>query len=196
VQGEVSASTVEGRSMGAMGSEGSTVMRGGAVGVGERQMGVSDMSPERDAAKVTSEAKIDAVRSSDASAEGAVSASGYKDPVSEVGRAQQLEFNQRDQAMGRVSHAEDQGAAARGVAADPGGAAQTKASDAASDAARDASPVDAGQVQADVNVATGAVNDPSGTARARANVEVEGQKREATATVGVAPPKPDDDPTK
>ena len=33
-------------------------------------------------------------------------------------------------------------------------------------------------------------------ARARADVEVQGQKREATAKVGVAPPKPDDDPTK
>jgi hypothetical protein len=195
VQSNVSASTIEGRSRGAMGSDGAAVMGGGTAGV-EGKVGVESMSPERETAKVTSETKMDAIRSTDASADGAVSASGYSDPVGEVGRAQQLEFNERDQAMGRVSHAEDQAGAARGVAADPSGAAQSKATDAASDAAREASPVDAGQARADVNVATGAVNDPSGTARARADVEVEGQKREATAKVGVTPPKPDDDPTK
>ncbi|HEY5933065.1 MAG TPA: hypothetical protein VIU61_00435 [Kofleriaceae bacterium] len=196
VQGNVSASTVESKSMGSMGSEGSSVMRGGGAGVGERHMGVDDHDPQREAAKVQQESRIDAVRSTDASVDAGVSASGYKDPVSEVGRAEKLEFNQRDEAAGRVSHAEDQAAAARGVAADPSGAAQRKATDAAYDAGQERAPVDPSQVRADVGVATGAVNDPSGTARARADVEVEGQKREATATVGVTPPKPDDDPTK
>ncbi|MEJ7600572.1 MAG: hypothetical protein WKG01_21880 [Kofleriaceae bacterium] len=192
VQGNVSGSAVEGHATGAMGAQGSSVMRGGTGGVD-----LDGPDPQREGAKLTSESKLDAVSSTDISADGAVSASGVSDPVGEVGRAQQLEFNQRDQAMGRVNEASDRADDARGVAADPSGAAQGKATDAAFDAGSEHAPVDVGQARADVSVATGAVSDPAAAAEGRVDVEVENRKRDATVKAGVSTtPKPDDDPTK
>ena len=119
------------------------------------------------------------------------------DPVSEIGRAEQLQFNQRDQAMGRVNEASDQADAARTVAADPSGAAQSKATDATFETASEHARLDPSQVRADVNVASSTVSNPAAAAEGRVDVEVENQKREATVKAGVSTtPKPDDDPTK
>jgi hypothetical protein len=169
-----------------LGADARSAVRGGTgeqhVMAGARQVDVGTQAR----GELDVEARASA-RATDAVREGAVEGSGYRDPESELGRAERGEFHARDQQMGRVRQAEATSREARGVANDPTGAASTAVSNAGMQEVNERAPVSAADVKADVNVASQTVRDPSAAGQARVDVAVDAEVREHTSGL----PKPD-----
>jgi hypothetical protein len=117
---------------------------------------------------------MDARAEIDHARDGAVETTGYKDPVSEAGRVEQLETNQRDRVAGRATVTTDKVDEAQRAAANPRAAASGEASvrvdGKTGDARRDAEQVG------------GAVRNPEAAAQAKVDAKVAEQKRDATAS--------------
>jgi hypothetical protein len=170
---------VEGEIYGEVGPDGKSIAKGGAAGMGENAVdGELDIGAEERKAKHAGHTQGLAGRKSvDGSVEGAAGTSGYRNPEAEVGRAHQLELNERDRAMGQVSHAQDTKADAGAAIKDPSGSAQRAARDGGMREAAHRAPVSAGDVQADANVASDTVKNPATAGEANLGVKVDAQVR-------------------
>lgn len=171
----------------AAGQDGTAALRGGGAGVVEREAGaVSGADIKMQATGAARHEEIGARHSSELVSDSAVSTSGYRDPASEVARAEQLEFNQRDQAIGKVRGVEDRHDEARRITNDPRAVGSEKAEYEASLKMSEASPVDVDAAEAKANVATGAVQNPRGVAQGQVDASISAQEREAEVKLGVS----------
>ncbi|HEU0031283.1 MAG TPA: hypothetical protein VFQ53_11660 [Kofleriaceae bacterium] len=191
-QGEVGPEAGEARLSGAAGASGTSVASGGAVSFGEQKtagVGQLDMST-RGADEMHSQ-DLEARRRMDKARDAT-----RQDPSAHVGRAEELELNERDEALGRVSHAQDRADHARVVAADPKAAATAHASATATAEATSQSGVDPNQVRSDVTSAQSVANNPRGVAEARADLAIDEKEDEVRVDAGLSssaktkPPEP------
>ncbi len=156
--------------MGAAGTQGTGNVAGGAQGF----TGESEISEKEGEARGFQRGqKFEARAGIEGAQQGAVDTSGYSDPVSEAGRVEQLEHNQRDGVAGKAQASTEKVDEAQRVAADPKAAATGEASlridQKTGDARRDAGEV--GDV----------ARDPESAVQAGADAKVAEQQRAATA---------------
>jgi hypothetical protein len=156
-----------------VGPEGKGVVKGGAVGTGEAHLESEISGHEIEGRRVAYNAGEEHRRGANVRAEGAVSATGYQDPEAAAARAEGLEWNERDRAMGRVGEARDQGAAADAAVDDPSGTARRAAHDAGARKVQEAAP----GVTSKANVASDAVKHPVDTATGHVEGEIVAEVR-------------------
>jgi hypothetical protein len=177
--------TAEGEVSRTVGQEGSSVLRGGGAGVVEGQVGGgASASAEQEAVAATRAGQKDVGNAKFAA--GAAASSPDVVVSSNLGRAEHAEFSQRDQVSARAQAAEDAQSQARRAANDPAGVGTERAEMAASAKVGEAMPAEANRVQAQADVAAGAVENPRGAAQAQAEGAVATQQREAEVKVGVS----------
>jgi hypothetical protein len=173
-----------------LGPDATPVASGEVGGVVDTRIGQIDQ-PEASVSGAVQGQDLEARRGADRLRDRADAA---PDPQGDLARAEKLEFNERDKALGQVSGVEDKGDDARRIAGDPQAAATTRAEGTALREASERAPLDPDQARADVNVATGTVRDPSGAAEGQLDLEVEDREREAEAQIGISgtvkPPDP------
>jgi hypothetical protein len=168
----------------AAGQEGSAVLRGGGAGVVEREMGgAAGAGLEQEGVAAGRGARGD-VRGTQFAA-GEASFSATTAPTSGLGRAENLEFHQRDQVVARSQAAEDAHSEARRVVDDPAAVGTEQAEMKASQKAGEAMPVDPRRAEAQAATVTGAVENPRGAAQAKAEGTVSIHEREAEAKIGI-----------
>ncbi len=162
-----------------VGPDGKAIAKGGAVGVTERNLpGESDVDAGgRQVKGAQLDQQFEARAATSASVDGAVETTGYKDPVSEVGRAEQLEFNQRDSAVARADVATEPVDEARRTAANPSGAASAQVGTRTG--------VDANATRSDADEVASTVRNPEGAAESRAQARIDDEKRDAAASAKV-----------
>jgi hypothetical protein len=166
----------------AAGQQGSTVLRGGGSGIVEGQViGGTESGARIEAADAARQGNVDARGAAGV----AGSATSFRDPQSEAARAANVEFHQRDQAVAQARAAEDAHDEARRTIDDPTAAGTERAEIAASDKMAGSMPAGAARAEANVNLATGAVQDPRSAAQNQAQAQVSAQEREAEAKLGI-----------
>jgi len=163
-----------------VGPEGTSIAHGRAPGASERELtGEGEISARTGEARGFQQGQgMEARAGIDDARDGAVETSGYRDPVSEAGRVETLEFKQRDHIAARAAVTTDKVGEAQRAAADPRAAASGEASVRIDDKTGDARG-DAGHV-------SDAVRDPGATAQAKADAKLAEQKRDATGDVSVS----------
>jgi hypothetical protein len=162
------------------GTEGAAVM-GGGVGVAANEVpGQADIDAgERKLDHVGRVQKLEARDAGNLAVEGAMSDSGYKDPTTELGRAEKLEFNERDRFVGRADVGGDAAADLQRAAANPGGEAQIKAEYEMNQEIREHSPIDPTSASA----AASAANDPRAAAESELDAKISEKRGDATVCV-------------
>jgi hypothetical protein len=158
----------------AVGPDGKSAVRGGAVGTGEGHVdsAMYDHDVSRDGKHAMKSEGLQGRASVEGSIDNAAYDSGYRDPTEEAARAEQLELNERDRHLGSVSDAQDKKAEASAAVRDPSGTAKGAATDAGIREARERAP-NVGDARANVNSANDAIRDPAGAGEAHAEVEVD-----------------------
>ena len=180
LRGQAPSVSVESEVSQAAGQDGSAVLRGGGAGVIERETGgVSESSVKTEATAAARHENLEARNAAGVAGD----ATSFRDPASEVARAENLEFHQRDQAVARARAAEDANDQARRIADNPTAVGAERAQGIASQKIGDATP--AARVEANVNLATGAVENPRGAAQGQADAAVSAQERDAEAKLGI-----------
>nr|MDQ3366922.1 hypothetical protein [Myxococcota bacterium] len=162
-----------------VGPDGKAVVKGGAQGVSERNLpGESDVDQgARELENVERGQAFEARGEGRVQQGAAVDATGYRDPVSEAGRAEQLELNQRDRVAAHANAGTEPVDRARRTAADPGSAASAEVGTRAG--------VDPTATRAEVDAVQGAADDPSGAVRERAQSRIADEKRDAAGSAKV-----------
>jgi len=168
----------------AAGQEGSTVLRGGGSGIVEREVGGFGGASAEQEATAASRASTGDARNI-GHAVGSATVSADVGASSNLGRAEQLEFSQRDQVTARTQAAEDAHAQARRVVDNPAAVGTERAEMAASQKVDEAMPIDTGNVQSQASTVTGAVENPRAAAQAQVEGAVSAQEREAEVKVGI-----------
>jgi hypothetical protein len=168
-----------------LGADGQSVIHDGGTGMAEREVryAAGDTNAARTAARAEEMANKDATESIK---EGAIDQSGYKDPESQMGKAQFAVHEKTDPVYSKVSEAETAKSRAEYVVAHPQAEAKAQASNAADDAIRENAPFDANKVQGQANKAAGAVANPEAAAQHEIDLEIEAKEREAAMKVGVS----------
>jgi hypothetical protein len=183
VQGQVPSVSVESEVSSAAGQQGSTVLRGGGAGIVEQQAGGAV------GANLEVEATA-AAREGNTDARGAAGVAGqvtsFRDPSSEVARAENLELHQRDEAMAKARSAEDVHDEARRTVEDPTAVGTERAQSMASQKISESTPSGVGRAEANVNLATDAVANPRAAAQNQADAVVSAQERDAEAKLGIS----------
>jgi hypothetical protein len=183
VQGQVPSVSVESEVSQTAGQQGSTVLRGGGAGIVEQQAGgasTSNLEVEATAA----------ARQGSSDARGAAGVTGqvtsFRDPSSEMARAENLELHQRDEAVAKARSAEDAHDQARRTVEDPAAVGSARAHSMASQKISESTPAGVGRAEANMNLATDAVADPQAAARNQAEAAASAQARDAEAKLGVS----------
>jgi len=150
-----------------VGPDGKAVVKGGAAGVSERNVpGQADIDAGGGAVKA---ARLDAEMGASAdlrgNVEGATSTTGFRDPVSEAGRAEQLGTSQHGRVVAGADVASDDVADARRMAANPNAAASAEVGTRTG--------VDPSATRSQADAVAGTVRDPQGVAEAKAEVRSE-----------------------
>lgn len=167
----------------AVGPEGSSVAAGGAVGIGERHMGHLDEFDARDEGERAAHlGDIDAQGSVGGAAE---SIAGAHDPNSDLGRADQLAFNERDKAAARVDAVDNARDDARNAVADPRASITAHADAAVTAEATRRAPIDVSAAEANANLATEAAGNPELAAKNRAEAALDAKEYEAKGEIGI-----------
>jgi hypothetical protein len=163
----------------AVGPDGKSAVKGGAVATGEGHVesGLYDHDMSREGKHAMHVEGLQGRASAEGSVSAAAGETGYRNPTEEAARADQLELNERDRALGRLDHAQDQKASATAAVGDPSGTAKGAATDAGMSEARERSPIDPGEARANVSTASDVVRDPASAGEAHAEVEVDAKVR-------------------
>lgn len=176
-QGTFAVGSAEAAVSSELGAQGTSVLDGGTGGLEHELGGASARASVEHAAHVEELGARGAVQGAH---EQMIEGSGYVDPESEIGRAEQLGFHQRDQLHASASTVHE----AEVAIGDPEAALTARAEGAAMGEAMRASPVDAADVSATANVATATIRNPEVAAENRIDLEIDAQRRDAAATLG------------
>ncbi len=181
-QSGVSGESAEAAMNRTLGGQGTSVMNGGPDALGDSEISGLEDRPMAQAEYVGRVEKLEAL-DPQATGEDAV-LGGAGAPASEIDRADQLSFNQRDQVQARVDVATTAHEDAAAAYEDPSGTARAAVQDAATGEAMSRAPVNPGQVEADVDVAMDVTQDPTAAAQSRVEVEAGAELREAARPGG------------
>ncbi|MDB4959475.1 MAG: hypothetical protein JWO36_7044, partial [Myxococcales bacterium] len=155
------------------GADGKAAVHGGAEGIAERQVNADQFDPSGHASSVAHADKLEARNAGDLARGEAIDRSGYRDPTTEAGRVDQLEFNERDKLVSRAGVSNDSVDDVHAVANDPRGAAAAGSVHAGENLARDHAPASARDAQAQVTVTKDAIENPQLEAEGRVEVAID-----------------------
>jgi hypothetical protein len=179
----------ESKLSGALGSEAGSVVHGGGTGVVDAGVSSAQSSATADVGELGASQRQGARLGAGATVDAAAQTTGFRDPVSQLSRGEQLELDQRDSVVGRVGEIESAQGEAQRIASDPRAAGAARVQSEVASQVDSHVPGAASKADAAATTAARAVDDPQALAQGEARGKLDAEIREAesktTASVGV-----------